>query len=364
METIKRLFYRPVRLIFIMLGSILLLMGSVLSLYYKQKYVDASPQSKALTHLTEIFADREVLEKHTIFSHSKGTNDASSKLNEIISWGDRHSGSFRLPSFVYEDMGAPEWYKGKVVTVFDPLMDFFQSLKEFDHWNLDENVPGQGPEAIFTDENKAYPDLFNLVAWAQYRLLLGKQDRQIPLALEQVRKLARLCWTTDSPLGTSVAIAILRFENEFVFNLEQEVKWETIPEKDLDQVSRYTSSSQFFADPRLDQDLRNQLLGTEAGYCLIVNEAAKNYLREKNLFMEEYPEAFSKVHALVKGAESRCHSSFYLRMWSDPRWDPYPESNQSLWSSFIMSAPGMRTARSYTILSLFAEFPFRSYDQE
>lgn len=209
------------RRLFVIIASLLalglVLYGAVAGYaLYKASSVLHEGQARALDEQQRfgaaVLAEQERWRADPLFAKHAG-GDAAEVLSRRVGF-DRHLAPQRPPDDVLADLadaGADWPSAGPNVAAVD--LDFFSSLADAGYWDLEsEGSPLRDLEYRgMEDPGLIYSDVLKL---AKLRLLRGLQTGQMRPALDEVHELARLCLTTESLVGSMVAVAILDLERK------------------------------------------------------------------------------------------------------------------------------------------------------
>lgn len=159
-----------------------------------------------------VMADHRRWQSDPLFARRDG-GDASELLAERVGW-ERRPAPKRLPAAVIaglNDAGA-DWPASNL-DVSEVDLSFFASLGDAGFWDLE--APGSPlhgtPYAGMEDPTPAHRDV---TALAKTRLLRGLATNQMRPALDEVHELARLCLTTETLIGSMVAVGLLEMERK------------------------------------------------------------------------------------------------------------------------------------------------------
>ncbi|MBL8921344.1 MAG: hypothetical protein JNJ54_20965 [Myxococcaceae bacterium] len=160
----------------------------------------------------QVMADHQRWQHDALFARRDG-GDAWPLLRERVGWSDRPALA-ALPASLtagLADAGA-DWPRAALDTTGVDL-SFFSTLGDAGFWDLEgpgsplHGTPYGGP----ADPALSFRDVLVL---AKLRLLRGLASGEVRPALDEVHELARLCLTTESLVGSMVAVGLLELERK------------------------------------------------------------------------------------------------------------------------------------------------------
>ena len=204
----------------------------------------ANRQARALSHWEDFVADRRALASLPMYGPVVGGDDGvivdARFLNLIVPWRprlrvertapftsavDRHRDQLPVKDRdLFESLGGDveprmqvrSWgddfaAHAREVTI-PPHVIFLSQLRGYQRWDLEAETPrarfrpSDPVERMF---DQPTPDFQILDDWAKLRLLAGLRDHQLPVAVAEVRHLARLLVTTEDPLALGLVSPLL-----------------------------------------------------------------------------------------------------------------------------------------------------------
>lgn len=337
-----------------------------------------SPEDQILKHEAQFLADRKLIENYEIFRGSKGLKDAGPYLNPLVRWDNQGPSKLQLPKDLSEKLKDKDW------VAFEPdfktlKLDFtwMEKLSEFDHWAADLN----NQYITISDrpllQEIPFPGYMELTNWAKLRLIHGRKTQTMVKALEEVRQLTRLIFTNDYLVSSTVAVAILRHEGNFVQNYNPKIfgAWKTIPDEALVAAKRYFWGISEMVDPRLSNEVYERFSGADVGKCQMISEGMMKNLIVRDHLKMTYPGAIKRFNETVKNSLNLCRKSLVHMMWEDPEWTVFgrnlkyekslvkPE-NESDWKwKLLMIHPRVEEYFALTMLSISAPNYLRQYEE-
>lgn len=339
-------------------------------------YEVQSPEEQLLKYEEMIMEDRKIVEAYDIFRGSKGDKDAGPYLNQLIMWENKPGARLQLPQDLSDKLKDKDWVA--LEPDFKALnLDFswMAKLSEFDHWAPDLNSPyfEEGTKPMLQD--LPFPSYMQLTNWAKLRLIHGRKTQTMQKALAEVRQLARLIFTNDFLVSTTVTIAILRHEGKFVQNYNPKIfgDWKTIPDEALVRAKRYFWAMPEMVDPRLTNETYERFSGADVGKCQMLSEGMMKNLIVRDHLKNTYPGAIKRFNDTVKNSLNTCRKSLVHMMWEDPQWKVFgrvvdfekslvkPE-NESSWKwRILMIHPRVEDYFAFTMLSVSSANYFKQY---
>jgi len=205
----------------------------------------ANRQARVLSHWDDFMADRRALASLSMYGPVVGGDngmieDAGFLLSLVVPWQPRirreRSAAFTraLDSYreqirsdrreLFEGLGGDVALRMRVRSwgddyalhardvVVPPRANFLSDLRSYQRWDLEEDTPRSkfrpsDPVERYMDQPA--PDFQILDDWAKLRLLQGLRNHELPVAVADVRHLARLLVTTEDPQALNLVSALL-----------------------------------------------------------------------------------------------------------------------------------------------------------
>lgn len=159
-----------------------------------------------------VMADHRRWQNDPLFARRDG-GDASGLLSERVGWEHRPAPK-RLPDAIVAGLAdAGAGWPAAELDVSEADLSFFADLGDAGFWDLE--APGSPlhgtPYGGMEDPGLTHRDV---TALAKARLLRGLATKQMRPALDEVHELARLCLTTETLIGSMVAVGLLEMERK------------------------------------------------------------------------------------------------------------------------------------------------------
>jgi len=283
---------------------------------------------------------KEVNLKNKYFK-AKAKKDAGPVLNARIDWsgtkendenkkayaeylnslGDSSPPSLELSSELIDKLkadGPGFMKKAKSYKLKDLDFQWITDMKKYDFWEIGENSPWVYLEH-FSFASAPFPDLVLLIHWAKLRLIKGVQEHNLPKAIDEVMHLAKLTNSTETLIGTVVALRMIRASS---IAEDFQRRGQYIDENFLHMAETYMIQLMAtVSNPLVDPKSLEQLLAAHGpGYCSIVNEAGEGILISKPLLESEMKDVYSEYEKLLT-ASKVCRWLNLRKAWSgDPRY--------------------------------------------
>jgi len=255
----------------------------------------------------------EVLKPYPV-SELKSEKDAGSFLNSRIPWGI--SDQQKKDVFAYDPQLAQnfeewgyDWVRhSEDVKNIHLDLSFLRDLMKYDHWAVEDHSP------LETNPEGSLPQLGVLNFWSKLRLLKVKDESDALSALEEVRHLARLSYTSELLLGNSTFFSLLLTERAILDYWEAmgrfHIHWDKVPLETLTALHRSLMfKSIAFLDFRVDDEVWNQIFKNQEqvpGICGLVNEfiLANRFLYF--LLKDHYPNRMKRYESLYSKIQTQC----------------------------------------------------------
>lgn len=285
-----------------------------------------SPAELIKQHEKLILEDREILAQYDLFYPSSGSKDAGPFLNPMIHWqiGEiHHQGSLTLPEFVHKEMNEDWVTKKPLFKKMGLKFGWMKELLNYDVWSPDENSPVYPPGKRYQTYAFPVPNYKDLVTWAKLRYLYGKETGDAQSALKEVRHLMRLIWTNDYLVSSMVVVNMLKMENQFeeILTPKEMGDWKFIPLDHVMRAKRHFYSLPALVDIRLSDEMFQKMQNTNAGLCLMLNEAMMGYIGMKDFLAEELKYGMNRFSKAL--AASNCRKTILHKIWADPKWETH-----------------------------------------
>ncbi len=296
---------------------------SFVRLYYMRGFFKLSPAKVIKEHEKLIVEDREILNQYELFSPGRGTRDAGAFLNPRLHWqiGEvHHRGDLVLPEFIHRELSQDWVTKKPLFKKMGLKFDWLKRLRDYDVWSPELSSPAYPPGKRFDTFAYPIPTYRDLVSWSKLRYLYGKESGDTVSALAEVRHLMRLIWTNDNQVAAKVVLGLLQTENEFegILTPREMGDWKFVPTDHIMRAKRYFSSVAGLIDVRLSDEAFEKNFKTNAGLCLMVNEAMSHYLQLRDFLGKELRYGMERFEQ--RAAVVNCRRSILFQMWGDRDW--------------------------------------------
>lgn len=207
-------------------------------------------------------------------------------------------------------------------------LQWVQRLRAYDHWDLFASGPNSkflGPEAKAVNPfTLPVPEFQFLPAGARLHLRRGLDKRDIVPALEDVRHLARLSYTTETLIGSMVAIALLKMERvAYGEAIRRGIiapgDYPVFEVEELEQLRKTLWVTTGFADYSAPIQARQVFLSQHwpIGACSAIGESAQSYVLAAAYLEKIYPferdmqERLQVVDELLEKSKPHCRLKFH-----------------------------------------------------
>lgn len=292
----------------------------------------------------------------TLFSHldvyqtNNAGKDAGDFLNPIVRW-PLQCGS---PEYLQHPPAGPlqvsaEW-QSRIQTRIDIQnysswdlrkldLSWLAKLKQFDYWDLSladsqkthyNRLLQQKISAIEYFRAVPYPAFADLFQFGQLRLMQGLKQRKMKAALEEVRHLAKLLYSTESMQGLIVSAAMLVAE-EKAYQLAVEKKilaksdWTPVTEG-LDLLNNglinvLPQYGAYASDDILIHTIENPK--NTIGRCAAIQEGLPRLARLVPLFSKQWPlersmeDALGRLKKIALDPNNGCRLRYVREYWQN-----------------------------------------------
>ena len=183
-----------------------------------------------------ILKDLEIIEDNILFDLSKTKKNADAYISKYIPWGSAHSEE--LSSFTKLLSDYPNWKENpesfkKVlehseIHSIDTL--WVDRLSDFDHWNIFNNPiltsdlknvsKISGFSRVGLNGSLSLPNYLEYKTWGTLRSIQLLSKGQTEIALDSLRHMAFLSFSSGTTIGNLTALSILKMERVFTNLLE------------------------------------------------------------------------------------------------------------------------------------------------
>lgn len=208
-------------------------------------------------------------------------------------------------------------------------------IKEFDHWDLFQ----AGPNAKLIGETPILinpfvvpmPDFSIVSQAAKLHLRHGLDNGQIESALADVRHLARLCYTTETLIGSMMTASLLKVERQAYDEairrkMVVSARYEPISQDTLAKIKTTLWVTAGFADHAAPDVMTRVFLDTTSrwpvGSCAALAETAQHVVLTTELVTKKYPlevemkEQAGTLHRVFEASRPHCRLTFHRQLVS------------------------------------------------
>ncbi|MBC7458000.1 MAG: hypothetical protein H7235_06955 [Bdellovibrionaceae bacterium] len=281
-------------------------------------------------------AQKEIAGFSLLAETSAVKSDAGAFLNSKIQW----SGQNQISEITVPEILDAKWNKGWL-TADIPLalkktdLDWIAKLKDFDHWDLFVSGPNArliGEDPVFVNPYACPLPEFGFLSRAVRLHLRRALDRgDISSALDQVRHLARLVYTTETLIGSMEAVSILKMERAaydeaWKRGIIVSSTYEPISSEALAKMKTTLWVTAGFADFAAPNVLARVFLDAKSqwpmGSCGALAETAQavvltsNFLKKKYPFEADMNEQHATIRRVFEASKPYCRLSFHRQLMS------------------------------------------------
>jgi hypothetical protein len=290
-------------------------------------------------HEEQFWRDQDSISQYEFLSIRTCARDAGSYINARILWDG-------------EDAQVSRWRKRTVgdVPLFDDLNDFHSHIRKLEDWTTahthldlepyDTSWLGDVLERFDCWDSDAFSPLpsrypyepmtspipnYALVQhWVRIRLLQGLQGKEPEKALETARGWAKLLFTTESLVGSMVAISILKMESKTGISLRAQgvplTGWAPIPKVDLDAMARVFMSVPAFTSLWTPSDkLNGDKL--KVGRCIALAEATTMGWMLKEPLSALRGAQVAHIDEQLAATKDECRLTMLRKLWKSAPTD-------------------------------------------
>lgn len=299
---------------------------------FRSKIRDLSQarQQSLHQHWEQIEADFSFLSRVEEFRAGHGGSDAGPLLNSLIQWRANNNASRFIHQFEKEKkvrLGALKriegfndeiiyWESGRLdmlsLETFRGLeFSWLSEIAKYDYWELNRNSPLEYVAGAF-NEPKPIPFLVDLLTWAKLRLIKSILDDKYREGIRETRWLAHLAYSTESYVGSLIALLILGSEanyyslckkTKFAQRCSEEpyaIELASRGKRALSAVAMLVQLESLPANEKLLKD--NGLF--RFGVCHMINETVVSNALLYPLLREHFREQYDLLKVLVKKSDS------------------------------------------------------------
>lgn len=315
------------------LGTLLVYFFSV---YFFHHYNDVLERmnSKVSSRIPRFEADQKSLATLDFLRETAAVHaDAGSYLNARIHWGREG----RVAAIQVPDVSNPlwnnDWMSADIPAELEKIdLSWMKRLEAFDHWDLFTSGPnahfiGVKPELV-NPYLIPFPDFAFLPRAARLRLRRGLDLRDAAPALREVRQLARLSYTTETLIGSMVAVGLLKMEraayDEAVRrNILLPADYEAVDPILLKKMKTTLWATVGFADSSAPDVVKRAFLGKDAwpvGACAALGETAQQFVLGAEFLQKKYPlevdleDRIAVVHQVLRKSRAHCRLVFHRQL--------------------------------------------------
>lgn len=281
-------------------------------------------------------AQKEISSFGLLAESSSVKSDAGAFLNSRIQWAGQDQNSVITVPEVSDSKWNQDWLTADIPPALAKTdLAWIAKLKDFDHWDLFAS----GPNARLVGENPvfvspyAYPfPEFGFLSRAVRLHLRRALDRgDISSALNEVRHLARLVYTTETLVGSMDAVNILKMERAAY---DEAVKrrisvsstYEPVSSETLVKMKTTLWVTAGFADFAAPDVLARVFLDAKStwplGSCGALAETAQavvltsDFLKKKYPFEVDMNEQHAVIQRVFEASKPHCRLVFHRQLMS------------------------------------------------
>lgn len=296
-----------------------------------KEYSNQNPEAFYQANLNDLIEIEQKLSSIAFFTiGSGGIHDASHILNGLVSWPNLPQ-ALKLPTTLNNQLSQTNDISTIKINWNNYDLDFqwMQVLKKFDHWSFDLASPYK-QNSNYTPYSTSRPDFQELVTWGQLRLLKGRDNHDLQQALNEVRQLARLLYSTESKAGVNASIDLLRSETQVVKKTlldDNSFKdWPFISIELLDKSKLLFQSRTLLLDPRISESLFHRFSQFTVGRCFHIFQSLHTHMILRQYFSEKYSPSIDRMKTLESATQLGCRKSLVRKAWnSNTPWHIKPK---------------------------------------
>lgn len=221
------------------------------------------------------------------------------------------------PANPSQNLIGENWLKARDFPEIDRIdLSWMQELFRYDHWdpfatNIFKSWYSNEPEPTWIDA--PMPNFLALLAYSKLRLMRAVSSGEMESGLREVRHLAKLAYSTETLIGTAVAVRILRYERDahlYATDHDLAVNWSSESHEGLERALNTAFAFASFAGVATSPDLLVRVVGDtelQFGRCAGITEGvlrASSYRAELGATPIAMPD-FSEGYRLLDEAFER-----------------------------------------------------------
>lgn len=334
-----------------------------------------------LTQDVSSYLTTQKLFSHFSTFHRGKSRDAAEFLNPRVPWKNTRGRTFYLPSLksvpkIPLQHSLPiEAFEWKNAHHFDyGILDFsiLQELRPYDHWDISSALPtlealdgislGFLSTELFFSATPS-PNFDVLVQFAKLRLLWGIQNNDIVSGLKDVRRLAHLCYSTETTRGLQAAIDILTIEYEaYYYAIKERIlrpeKWRPIAEPN--QIMLGLGQTHGLYSLLSPPKLLTQTIGNpknHVGRCAIIAKGMDRIAKIRPYidtvsfpFERRFDNQLAALQQLATDPNNGCRLPYVRAYWDGTLVAP-KSSDDPWWARMMKPFPYLRRAAAILLLA-------------
>lgn len=281
--------------------------------------------------LPAFLEDQKLAEALPVFGPTGSTHDAGPFLNPRIGWdGDRE----RIATWRAAIASTPllsldtalveripkEWWTADRSLWSGLDFSWMASLRAYDHWDVEHNSPWA--EMAPHEWPNGFPLLHEVTPWCRLRLAKGLAEGRLAEAVTDVEHLARLLLSTETLLGSAMALQQLVSVDRVLRALEERKQPVLRSANRTDAAAskrlwRATMAAPAFFRIETPGSYEEVAQKIRIGRCAALNEALHTAVVLKPLVADRNPGGVRRLEALLN-AETTCRLSRVRRDWASP----------------------------------------------
>jgi hypothetical protein len=308
-----------------------------------------SPETMITAEQEKLKPMAEELKKVAFFNlGSAGLKDAAHVLSR--EWIPALRESQQISHSTWTQLATAQWQKVSI-TSEDKSDDWswLSQLQQFDHWNFDSGIM----QGHYSKNPLQWPvQSHDWLALARWRLLASQtEDSPLP-ALEQVRHLAFLLYTTDDIRGVQLALDILQSETDFLANKKPALDaslWRPISTDHLQMARDFFEWQHRLYDVRNSNESFLLFFTHPVGQCLRVRATLKKFIELKRVPRAAtlWSSGFDRINQSIQLTQLGCRKDLLRQVWG---WEnnPFPplalidRDSLSFWQSYVLKQLGSK----------------------
>jgi hypothetical protein len=201
----------------------------------------------------------------------------------------------------------------------DVDVGWLQGLSRFDHWDLDAESPVSAmpwPDPV----RAPVPDYGLLLAAARVRVLQGLRNGTPSRAATELRHLARLLDSTETLVGTTMAVQVLRVESRAHAlaasrGIPADPSWRPLDPKELDRLQRLAQAAMAYASLLAPPTHWSALDTLPVGRCAALSEGLWFALVFEPLLGDRLRDRYQALERSLEASQGRCRLTLLRRAW-------------------------------------------------